>query len=128
MRLLFSSLLSFAVTAPALAQEPIKAVASFTILGDLVAQVCGDHCDVTTIVGPDADAHIYEPSMGDAIAVAEADIVFVNAWVLRLGQRRSSRTVAPVLKPSMSMSTAMRCMWKARLIRMLGTIQPTPSR
>ena len=79
MRLLFSTVLAFSVAAPAVAQEPIKAVASFTILGDLVSQVCGDHCEVTTIVGPDADAHIYEPSMGDAIAVAEADIVFVNA-------------------------------------------------
>ena len=58
MRLLFSAILSMGVMAPAVAQEPIKAVASFTILGDLVAQVCGDHCDVTTIVGPDADAHI----------------------------------------------------------------------
>lgn len=79
MRFFVSVLAPLCFLVPAFAQEPIKAVASFSILGDLVTEVCGEHCVVTTIVGPDADAHIYEPSMADAIAVAEADIIFVNA-------------------------------------------------
>ncbi len=72
---------SFAVLAlsalPALADN-MKVVASFSILGDMVEQVVGDHAQVTTIVGPDADAHVYQPSVADAKAVAGADIIFVN--------------------------------------------------
>ena len=61
-----------------LAKDRTKIVASFSILGDMVEQVVGDHADVTTIVGPDADAHVYQPSVADARAVADADIIFVN--------------------------------------------------
>lgn len=61
---------------PSLAK--IEVVASFSILGDMVAQVAGDKAHVTTIVGPDADAHLYEPNTGDAVAVSKADLVIVN--------------------------------------------------
>ncbi|MEL7166503.1 MAG: zinc ABC transporter substrate-binding protein [Pseudomonadota bacterium] len=62
---------------PAMAHD-LKVVASFSILGDMVEQVVGEHASVTTIVGPDADAHVYQPSVADAKAVAEADLIFVN--------------------------------------------------
>ena len=64
-------------TFPAMADE-FNVVASFSILGDMVEQVVGDHATVTTIVGPDADAHVYQPSVADAKAVAKADVIFVN--------------------------------------------------
>ena len=60
------------------AEDRLKIVASFSILGDMVQQVVGEHADVTTIVGPDADAHVYQPSVADARAVADADVIFVN--------------------------------------------------
>ncbi|MCH2248672.1 MAG: zinc ABC transporter substrate-binding protein [Cognatishimia sp.] len=71
---------SFALVAlPASAgDDHVKVVASFSILGNMVEEVVGDLADVTTIVGPDADAHVYQPSVADAKAVAEADIIFVN--------------------------------------------------
>lgn len=71
---------SFALVAvPAIAaDDDVKIVASFSILGDMVEEVVGDLATVTTIVGPDADAHVYQPSVADAKAVAEADIIFVN--------------------------------------------------
>lgn len=72
-----SGLIAALIAAPAFAED-IKIVASFSILGDMVEQVVGDHADVTTIVGPDADAHVYQPSVADARAVAEADVIFVN--------------------------------------------------
>ena len=56
----------------------LDVVASFSILGDMVEQVAGDKATVTTIVGPDADAHLYAPTTGDAVAVSEADLVIVN--------------------------------------------------
>ena len=66
------------VTVPATAEDKPQVVASFSILGDMVRQVAGNLADVTTIVGPDADAHVYTPSARDAKAVADADVVFVN--------------------------------------------------
>ncbi|MGB0695045.1 MAG: metal ABC transporter solute-binding protein, Zn/Mn family [Rhodospirillaceae bacterium] len=68
---------SFAAT-PAFAADKVHVVASFSILGDMVSSVTGDLAEVTTIVGPDADAHLYSPNAGDAKAVADADVVFVN--------------------------------------------------
>jgi zinc/manganese transport system substrate-binding protein len=65
------------VVTPAAAAE-VKAVASFSILGDMVKRVGGDRVEVTTIVGPNADTHVYEPKPGDAVAVTGAQIFFVN--------------------------------------------------
>ncbi len=58
--------------------EPLRVVASFSILGDLARQVGGEHIELTTLVGPDADAHVYEPRPVDAKALARADVVLVN--------------------------------------------------
>lgn len=82
-----ASLLSLAI--PAWAQSPIKVVASFSILGDIVHQIGGDHIALTTLVGPDGDAHVYEPTPADARAVGEADLLVVNglgfeSWLPRL--------------------------------------------
>jgi zinc/manganese transport system substrate-binding protein len=76
------------IATPALAAE-LNAVASFSILGDMVARVGGDRVAVSTIVGPNADTHVYEPRPADAAAVAGADIFFINGlgfegWMDRL--------------------------------------------
>ena len=63
---------------PATAQDKLKIVASFSILGDMVRQVTGELASVTTIVGPDADAHVYMPNASDAKAAANADVIFLN--------------------------------------------------
>ncbi|CAO3428932.1 metal ABC transporter substrate-binding protein [Azospirillum endophyticum] len=73
---------------PALA-EPVKVVATFTILGDMVRQIGGDEVAVTTLVGPDGDAHVYEPTPADAHALGAANLVVVNGlgmegWIDRL--------------------------------------------
>lgn len=73
---------------PALA-EPVKVVATFTILGDMARQIGGDEVSVTTLVGPDGDAHVYEPTPADARALGAADLVVVNGlgmegWIDRL--------------------------------------------
>jgi zinc/manganese transport system substrate-binding protein len=67
----------------------IKAVASFSILGDMVKHVGGDRVEVTTLVGPDGDAHVYEPTPADARNLAASNILFVNGlgfegWMDRL--------------------------------------------
>lgn len=61
-------------------EAPIKAIATFSILGDMVATVGGDRVAVTTLVGPDSDTHIYNPTPADAKNILEADILFVNGF------------------------------------------------
>lgn len=58
--------------------EPLNVVASFSILADMVQQVGGEHVNVTSLVGPGEDAHVYEPVPTDVVAVANADLVVVN--------------------------------------------------
>lgn len=58
--------------------ENLKVVASFSILGDFAREVGGDRVTVSTLVGPNGDAHVYEPKPMDAAAVANADVVLVN--------------------------------------------------
>jgi len=80
---------AFAVlTAPALA-APVNAVASFSILGDMVARVGGDRVALTTMVGPNADTHVYEPTPADAANIGKAQVFFVSGlgfegWMDRL--------------------------------------------
>ncbi|KQT83874.1 metal ABC transporter substrate-binding protein [Aurantimonas sp. Leaf443] len=79
----------FALAFPARAQEPVKVVASFSILADMVKEIGGDHVALTTLVGPDGDAHVYEPTPSDARAVGEAKVLVVNGfqfegWLPRL--------------------------------------------
>ena len=69
----------------------LKVVASFSILADIVKNVGGDRVAVTTLVGPDGDAHVFEPTPADAKAVAAAAVVVVNGlglegWMERLIQ------------------------------------------
>lgn len=67
------------LTAPsALHAEPLQVVATFSIIGDFAAEVGGDRIALRTLVGPDSDAHVYEPRPADAIALARADVVLVN--------------------------------------------------
>ncbi len=74
---------------PALAQKKLAVVASFSILGDLVRQVGGERVAVTTLVGPDGDAHVYSPTPADAKTLAAAKLIVVNGlnfegWMTRL--------------------------------------------
>ena len=71
------------------AQEPLKVVASFSILADMVKQVGGDEVAVVSLVGPDSDAHVFDPSPADSRQLAAADLVVVNGlgfegWIDRL--------------------------------------------
>ena len=58
--------------------EKLSVVATFSIIGDFARVVGGDRIELRTLVGPDSDAHVYEPKPADAIALARADVVLVN--------------------------------------------------
>ncbi len=84
------TLVAAALLASPLAQaKTVEAVASFSILGDIVKQVGGEHVKVSTLVGPDGDPHSFEPSPQDSKQLAQADVVFVSGlglegWIDRL--------------------------------------------
>jgi zinc/manganese transport system substrate-binding protein len=83
------------------AAEKLRVVATFSILGDFVKEVGGDRVALTTLVGPNGDAHVYSPTPADARRLAEARVAFVNGlkfdgWIGRLV--RSSGTKATVVE------------------------------
>jgi zinc/manganese transport system substrate-binding protein len=88
----------------AVAQGPprkIKAVATMSILGDLVKNVGGDRIDLATLVGPDGDPHVYSPTPADVRKLAGADIIFVNGlglegWMSRLVQASATKALTVV--------------------------------
>lgn len=88
---------------PAAAQEKLKVVATFSILADLVRNVGGERVEMKTLVGPNADAHVYSPTPTDAKAIADARLVFVNGlgyegWITRLVQSAAGK--APIVVAS----------------------------
>ena len=98
---LTAALAVLSVSAPALAQEKLKVLATFSILGDFVRSVGGDRVEVSTLVGPNSDAHVYSPAPADAKKVAAAKVVITNGlgfegWMARL-VRASGSKATPVV-------------------------------
>ena len=83
-----ASVLVLVGSVPASAKD-ITVVASFTVLADMVQQVGGHHVHVSSLVGPNGDPHVYEPSPSDVNAISQAELVFVSGlglegWLDRL--------------------------------------------
>jgi zinc/manganese transport system substrate-binding protein len=81
---------------PLRAQEKIQIVASFSILGDFAKNVGGERVNVTTLVGPNSDVHVYTPAPADAKKIADAKLVIINGlglegWLPRLVQSSGSK-------------------------------------
>ena len=96
------------IVGPAAAAPPLRVVASFSILADLVRATGGDGVAVDALVGPDADAHVFQPSPADARRVATAQVVVVmglgfEGWMARLV--RSAAYRGPVVTASTGIPT-----------------------
>jgi zinc/manganese transport system substrate-binding protein len=79
------------VAAPASADTRLKAVATFSVLGDFLREIGGDRVDVAVLVGPDADVHSYQPRPADARTLASARLLVSNGlglegWIDRLAE------------------------------------------
>jgi zinc/manganese transport system substrate-binding protein len=90
-------LMLVASAAPAYAQARLDVVASFSILGDFARNVGGERVNVTTLVGPDGDVHVYTPAPADAKKIADAKLVIINGlgmegWLPRLVQSSGGKT------------------------------------
>jgi zinc/manganese transport system substrate-binding protein len=84
-------------------QDRPRAVATFSILGDLVGNVGGERLALATLVGANGDVHVYAPTPGDVRTIAAADVVFVNGlglegWLDRLIAAAATR--APIVVAS----------------------------
>lgn len=78
----------------------IPVVASFSVLGDFVQEVGGDKVEVKALVGPNGDAHVFQPSPADAQSLAAAKMIVVNGltlegWMTRLIEASGAK--APVV-------------------------------
>jgi len=81
--------LAAAAAAEPAAAPVLKVVATFSILADMAREVGGSAVEVSALVGPNADAHVYEPTPADVRRVARADVVVTNGlrfegWIDRL--------------------------------------------
>lgn len=90
---------------PARAQSakapPLRLVASFSILADLLRQIAPPDAEVSALVGPEGDAHSYAPTPGDVKRLAAADLVAINGlgfegWIERLVKASGYRGVLQV--------------------------------
>lgn len=80
----------------AAAADPLRVVVSFSILADMVGQIGAGDTAVASLIGPDADAHVFEPSPREARLLARAQLVIVNGlglegWLTRLVQSAQYR-------------------------------------
>jgi len=92
-RSMIAAAFALGIITPAAAQDSgttkLPVVASFSILGDFAKEIGGDRVSVTTLVGPNGDAHVFQPAPADAKKLAAAKVVFVNGlgfegWIDRL--------------------------------------------
>ena len=105
---LFLLLAALLIAPPAAAETKPKVVATFSILADLVREVGGDAVEIVTLVGPDSDAHTYQPKPGDARSLAGAKVLVSNGlgfegWIDRLADAadfKGTRVVASAGAPA----------------------------
>jgi len=78
-------------TQPARPQTTIRAVASFSILADLVREIGGPRVEVRSLIPLGQDLHRLQPSPSDARGVTEAAVFVINGlglegWAERIAQ------------------------------------------
>src|SRR5512139_3747615 len=56
--------------------EPLRVMATTSLLADVAARVAGDLAQVETLIPAESDAHVYEPTTEDALRLSQADVLF----------------------------------------------------
>jgi ABC-type Zn uptake system ZnuABC Zn-binding protein ZnuA len=81
--ILISITLLAAACSPASVESGKPSVlATTTIIGDVAAQIGGEHIDVVVLLPPDSDPHSYQLTPQDLVAMEEAQLVLVNGFGL----------------------------------------------
>ncbi|MFM7446090.1 MAG: metal ABC transporter substrate-binding protein [Tabrizicola sp.] len=63
---------------PALAQDQLKVVTTFTVIADMARNVAGEGVEVVSITKPGAEIHGYEPTPQDIVGASDADLILWN--------------------------------------------------
>lgn len=96
-------------TAADLSERPVRVVATTSMITDLVRQVGGDRVEVTGLMGPGVDPHLFKASEGDTLRLARADVIFYNGLQLegkmadvleQMGRRVKTVAVTSCLSPT----------------------------
>jgi manganese/zinc/iron transport system substrate-binding protein len=91
-----------------LANRKVRAVTTTGMITDLVQRVGGDRLEVTGLMGPGVDPHLFKASEGDTLRLARADVVFYNGLHLegkmaevleQMGRRVKTVAVTSKLDP-----------------------------
>jgi len=82
---------------------PINAVVTIGMIGDVVKNVGGDCVDVTAIMGPGVDPHLYQASARDVKTFQGADVIFYSGYSLE-GQLGNVLGRFSSMKPTIAVS------------------------
>lgn len=77
---------------PVSAWAGIRVVASFSVLADLTRQIGGERVVVSSLVGPDQDSHVFQPSPKDVKQLSSAQVFVINGLGLEGWQSRLTRS------------------------------------
>lgn len=64
------------------AEQPLQVVATTGMIGDIVRNVARERAEVTQLMGPGVDPHLYKSTRSDIASMLRADIVFYNGLLL----------------------------------------------
>lgn len=102
------SLAALALATPAFAQQPLRAVTTIGMIGDVAANVGGECISVTTLMGPGIDPHLYQATARDVQTLNSADVILYAGYGLegqlgdvlnRFSERVPTLAVAPAAIP-----------------------------
>ncbi len=69
-------------------QRPIRVVTTIGMITDVVENVGGKRVEVTGLMGPGVDPHLYKASENDVLDFDQADIIFYNGLHLEAGMAK----------------------------------------
>lgn len=90
---------------PALARDAIEVVTTVGMIGDVARNVGGDCAEVTSIMGPGVDPHLYQASAADVRAFETAEIILYSGYFLE-GQLGAVLAKFGERKPTVAVSEA----------------------
>ncbi|WAJ29784.1 metal ABC transporter solute-binding protein, Zn/Mn family [Antarcticirhabdus aurantiaca] len=97
--------LAFCLGAAQAEEAPIRAVATIGMIGDVAAHVGGSCVEVTTLMGPGVDPHLYQPGARDVQTFQDADVILYSGYSLE-GQLGAVLKRFSQMKPTLAVAEA----------------------
>ncbi|MGB3330520.1 MAG: zinc ABC transporter substrate-binding protein [Thermomicrobiales bacterium] len=91
---------------PAEAQDRLRVTTTVGMIADLVRNTGGDRVEVTALMGPGIDPHLYKPSARDIGTLSEADIIFYGGLHLEGRMVETFEGIARSGKPTFAVSAS----------------------